>query len=50
MMNNEPKAAPKPFTRRDWDLGRQRLSNWMAEPERRAKKEGWSHDDCDDCA
>lgn len=47
----ETEAAPerKPFTRRDWELGRQRLSDWMAEPERRAKKEGWSHDDFDDC-
>lgn len=39
----------KPMTQIDLALSRERFSHWMSEPERRAKREGWSHDDCDDC-
>lgn len=33
-----------------YERGRDRFADWMAEPQRRAAKEGWSHDEFDDCA
>ena len=45
----KPEPEGKPMTAADHRRWREGMGRWMDAPYRRAAKEGWSHDDYDDC-
>lgn len=47
---DSPKGRHRSPPVSEYERGRDWFARWMAEPQRRAAKEGWSHDDFDDCA